>query len=81
VQDEEARRQHQQDLQARSSQQRAEREALALQREQAQKEAAQCGGMRDVIALKRSREASLNATEIAALRALESSYNVRCLGR
>lgn len=81
VQDEEARRQHQQDLAARSGQQRAEREALALQREQAQKQAAQCSGMRDVIALKRSREASLNETEIAALRALESSYNGRCLGR
>lgn len=81
VQDEEARRQHQQDLAARSGQQRAEREALALQREQAQKQAAQCSGMRDVIALKRSREASLNETEVAALRALESSYNGRCLGR
>lgn len=81
LQDEEARRQHQQDVQAKRGQQRAEREALALQREQAQKQAAQCNGMRDVIALKRSREASLNETEIAALRSLESSYNGRCLGR
>jgi hypothetical protein len=81
LQDEEARRQHQQDVQAKYGQQRAEREALALQREQAQKQAAQCNGMRDVIALKRSREASLNETEIAALRSLESSYNGRCLGR
>ena len=81
MQDEEARRQHQQDQAAKRGQQRAEREALALQREQAQKQAAQCNGMRDVIALKRSREASLNETEIAALRALEGSYNSRCLGR
>lgn len=81
MQDEEARRQHQQDQAAKRGQQRAEREALALQREQAQKQTAQCNGMRDVIALKRSREASLNETEIAALRALEGSYNSRCLGR
>lgn len=81
LQDEEARRQHQQDVQAKYGQQRAEREALAQQREQAQKQAAQCNGMRDVIALKRSREASLNETEIAALRSLEASYNGRCLGR
>jgi hypothetical protein len=37
--------------------------------------------MRDVIALKRSRERQLNETEVAALRSLESTYNSRCLSR
>lgn len=81
LQDEEARRQHQQDVAAKNGQLRAERDTLAQQREQTQKQAAQCNGMREVIALKRSREATLNETEVAALRALESSYNGRCLNR
>lgn len=81
LQDEEARRQHRQDERARSDQLRAERESLALKRDEARRQSEQCNGMRDVIALKRSREKSLNETEVAALRSLESSYNGRCLNR
>ncbi len=81
LQDEEARRQHGQAERERSDRQRAERDSLALQRDEARRQGEQCKGMRDVIALKRSREASLNDTEVAALRSLEASYNARCLGR
>lgn len=81
LQDEEARRQQHQDERDRSNRLRSERETLALQRDASRRQAEQCNGMRDVIALKRSREKSLNETEVAALRALESSYNGRCLSR
>lgn len=81
LQDEEARRQHRQDERDRNNQLRAERDSLTLKRDETRRQAEQCNGMRDVIALKRSREKSLNETEVAALRALEGSYNSRCLSR
>jgi hypothetical protein len=59
----------------------AQRDSAANERAQAQQRTDQCAGMRDVIALKRSRERQLNDTEVVALRSLESTYNTRCLSR
>jgi hypothetical protein len=81
VEDQEARRQHGQDVAEDYQRQRAERTAAANERKQAQARADQCTGMRDVIATKRAREASLNPTEVDALRALERAYNERCIAR
>jgi hypothetical protein len=54
--------------------------ALAAQQAAATRSQMQhCEGMRDVIGLKRKREANLNPSEVAALRTLEASYNERCL--
>ena len=65
--------------------QREQRQAQRRQAEQSQADARalaqQCDGMRDVIQLKRKREATLNPTEVAALRQLETSFNERCLRR
>lgn len=59
----------------------AEREQAEQARQQVQKQANQCAGMRDVIGLKRQREHELNAKEISALRDLERNYNQTCLSR
>lgn len=65
--------------------QREQRQEQRRQVEQAQADsralAQQCDGMRDVIQSKRKREATLNPTEVAALRQLETTFNERCLRR
>lgn len=81
LEDQDARRQQRQDEQKQQSEKVAQRDSLANERAQAQQRADQCAGMRDVIALKRSRERQLNETEVAALRSLEGTYNARCLSR
>ena len=78
--DQDARRQQRQDArQERRARRLAQRDSAADERAQAQQRADQCNGMRDVIALKRSRESQLNETEVAALRSLENTYNSRCI--
>jgi hypothetical protein len=59
----------------RQEQRREAEAAQARTREQQE----QCTGMRDVIQSRRKREATLNPTEVTALRQLEASYNERCL--
>lgn len=59
----------------------AQREAAQSQRQEAEARSAQCLGMRDVLTLKRKRAGELNATELAALRDLERSFNERCIVR
>jgi hypothetical protein len=81
IEDQDARRQQQQDDQQAHRQKLAQRDSAANERNQSQQRAEQCTGMRDVIALKRSRESRLNETEVAALRSLESTYNARCIAR
>ena len=81
LEDQDARRQQRQDEQKQQSEKVAQRDSIANERAQAQQRADQCAGMRDVIALKRSRERQLNETEVAALRSLEGTYNARCLSR
>jgi len=81
LEDQDARRQQRQDELKQQSEKVAQRDSVANERAQAQQRADQCAGMRDVIALKRSRERQLNETEVAALRSLESTYNSRCLSR
>jgi hypothetical protein len=81
LEDQDARRQLRQDEQKLQSEKVAQRDSIANERAQAQQRADQCAGMRDVIALKRSREKQLNETEVAALRSLEGTYNSRCLSR
>ncbi|HPG78238.1 MAG TPA: hypothetical protein PK756_06190 [Piscinibacter sp.] len=81
LEDQDARRQLRQDEQMQQSEKVAQRDSIANERAQAQQRADQCAGMRDVIALKRSREKQLNETEVAALRSLEGNYNSRCLSR
>jgi hypothetical protein len=81
VEDQEARKQHSQDMADEYRRQRAERQAVASGRKEAQVRSDQCIGMRDVIATKRAREATLNPTEVEALRSLERSYNERCISR
>lgn len=81
LEDQDARRQQRQDEQKQQSEKVAQRDSVANERAQAQQRADQCAGMRDVIALKRSRERQLNETEVAALRSLEGAYNTRCLTR
>lgn len=81
IEDQDARRQQHQDDQQAQRQKLAQRDNAANERQQAQQRADQCNGMREVIALKRSRESRLNETEVAALRSLESTFNARCIAR
>lgn len=59
----------------------AQRQAADREQQDARALGQRCDGMRDVIALKRKREATLNETEVAALRQLEVTYNETCLRR
>lgn len=59
----------------------AQRESGLADKQQAKERADRCNGMRDVIALKRKREAELNAKEVEALRSLEKTYNEVCLAK
>ncbi len=56
-----------------------ERDEALKERQLTKLRADQCGGMREVIALKRKRESALNSTEVEALRELERVYNSRCI--
>lgn len=62
-------------------QQQEQRRQVEQAQAQSRATAQQCDGMRDVIQIKRKREATLNPTEVAALRQLETSFNERCLRR
>ena len=67
--------------QSRQSQARTQvQDQATRQLAQARAQSQQCESMRDVITLKRRREAALNPTEVAALRSLEAAFNQRCLG-
>ncbi|MCC7286035.1 MAG: DUF4124 domain-containing protein [Burkholderiaceae bacterium] len=76
-----ARRQASQEKADQSREQLAQRDAVARDRRAVQLRADQCAAMRDVIGTKRAREAALNATEVAALRSLEQTYNERCIAQ
>jgi len=66
--------------QSRQSQARSQvQDQATRQLAQARAQSQQCDAMRDVITLKRRREAALNPTEVAALRSLEAAFNQRCL--
>ncbi len=81
IEDQDARSRARQDATAEQATKLAQRDVAQSQQQQAKAKADQCAGMRDVIATKRLRERDLNATEVAALRSLESSYNERCVAR
>lgn len=81
VEDQDARAQVQQQLHNQRQNQLAQREMSAAEKQQARERAERCGGMRDVIGLKRKREAELNPKEVEALRNLEKTYNEVCLAR
>lgn len=79
VEDQDARRQAQQDRSRELQGKVAERDSALRERQQVKARLDHCDGMRDVIGLKRKREATLNAQEVEALRDLEKAYNARCL--
>lgn len=81
VEDQEARINARRDATAEEASMLAQRDAARNERDQTRMKADQCAGMRDVISTKRKRERELNATEVAALRTLENSYNERCVSR
>lgn len=81
IEDQDARNSARQDATAEHASKLAQRDAARTEQQLARMKADQCAGMRDVIATKRQRERQLNATEVAALRSLESSYNERCVSR
>lgn len=81
VEDREARSRVRQDQMRAEEAQQAQRSQSRLAQQQAQVRSDRCDGMRDVIALKRKREAELNAKEIEALRSLERTYNDVCISR
>ncbi len=57
------------------------RDAVEASRTAATLSSERCTNMHDTIALKRKRESSLNANEVANLRKFEALYNTQCLGR
>jgi hypothetical protein len=71
--------QRQQDQMRQFDQRQEHRRELVAARARTQAQTEQCAGMRDVIQSRRKREATLNPTEVAALRQLEATYNERCL--
>ena len=79
VEDELARRRAWADQREAEDSKRAEMRRAEEQRKQASQLQARCAGMLDVIALRRKRQAEMNAKELDALRELERSYNERCL--
>lgn len=79
VEDQDARRQVQQDKSRELQGKLAARDSALQERQQVKVRLDHCDGMRDVIGLKRKREASLNVQEVEALRELERAYNARCL--
>jgi len=81
VEDQDARTQAQQDRSKDRQQLMAQRESAMTERKEARVRSDRCDGMRDVLALKRKREAELNAKEVEALRALEKTYNETCISR
>ena len=81
LEDQDARAQLQRERAREQQSQLAQRDGAKVAQQQASLRADQCGAMRDVVALKRKREAELNGTEVQALRELEKSYNQRCLAR
>jgi hypothetical protein len=81
LEDQDARRKAQQESAQDMRQKQAQRDAVVTARAQTQQSAERCAGMRDVIGLKRKRESTLNEKEVAALRALEVTFNEQCLAR
>lgn len=81
AEDREARTRVRQDQMRAEETQQAQRELSRKEQQQAHIRSDRCDGMRDVIALKRKREAELNAKEIEALRSLERTYNDVCISR
>jgi hypothetical protein len=81
VEDRDARNQANQEKAQQQQVKLAERDASARERQQAKLKADRCSSMREVIALKRKRESTLNPVEVTALRDLERSYNEQCLAR
>ncbi|MGH8797804.1 MAG: hypothetical protein ACREXI_12165 [Caldimonas sp.] len=81
LEDQDARKQLQQEKSQQQALKLAQRDGAANERQQAQARLEWCAGLRDVIALKRKRESTLNATEVGSLRDLEQTYNHRCLAR
>jgi hypothetical protein len=79
VEDQDARRQAQQDKSRELQGKLAERDNALRERQQVKARLDHCDGMRDVIGLKRKREAELNPAEVEALRNLEKAYNARCI--
>jgi hypothetical protein len=81
LEDQDARSQWQQEKSQQLQIKISERDQARNERQQSSLKADQCASIRDVIALKRRREAQLSPTEVTALRDLEKTYNERCLGR
>jgi hypothetical protein len=79
--DQDARAQAQQDLSAQRQTQIAQRDVNVADKQLAKERADRCNGMRDVISLKRRREAELNVKEVEALRSLEKTYNEVCIAK
>jgi hypothetical protein len=69
----------QQDIKGQRQVEVAQRDSSLADKQQAKERADRCNGMRDVISLKRKREAELNAKEVEALRSLEKTYNEVCV--
>lgn len=81
VEDAQARKQASQDRADQQRVQLAQLDAAAAQRRSANDRAERCKAMRDVIGLKRHREATLNAKEVESLRTLEKTYDATCIAR
>ncbi|WP_157615485.1 hypothetical protein [Rhizobacter sp. Root404] len=79
MEDQDARRRAQQDKSLELQTKIAERDQAQRERQQSKARGEYCDGMRDVISLKRRREAELNNAEVQALRSLEGAYNARCI--
>ena len=81
IEDQEARKRQRKDRELEQDEKAAQRDAVARDRMQAARQGDRCNNMRDVISLKRKREASLNEKEVEALRGLERTFNETCLSR
>lgn len=81
LEEQDARRLLQQDKSQEQRMKVAERDHAAAEQHETKERRDYCARMRDVIGLKRKREARLNAKEVDALRQLETSYNGRCIER
>jgi hypothetical protein len=79
LEEQDARARVQQDIKGQRQVQIAQRDSSLADKQQAKERADRCNGMRDVISLKRKREAELNAKEVEALRSLEKTYNEVCV--
>jgi hypothetical protein len=71
----------QQDRSQQMRQHEAEKSAAVAERRQANDRQDRCAAMRDIIGVKRKREAQMQPPEVEALRSLEKTYNETCLAR